>query len=381
MGTVIVVEGADRLGKTTAIDAIAKNAADPCIVKFTGPPAGADSETGAQLMLDEAEHFYGIASDLSAVHDYVILDRSHVGEAVYGPLFERGKPDWLRGFHRKFNKKFRPIYFLISGKPYRPEPNPVLAEHDKEIQDGFKEFFAENKQKVLAVNNVSCDHLPLVLQKFAAAETFGEEAGLYDYTMHSPRLGSYIPKHPWARPHACAGGWSKPIAAQMPPVWNCALFGEAPGYKGCGITGIPFTKDRSGTMLRQIFYNTGVNLDFMYVSNVLHTTPPVNNSEAFRNSKALDEYEFNAPEKYAGPSWIGAELTMFKEEVIEAVSQSKDIISCGRVANNWLTKANSELDLGAKIIHIRHPASFLYEGNADKAEGYYKAILKDAWVV
>ncbi len=66
-----------------------------------------------------------------------------------------------------------------------------------------------------------------------------------------------------------------------------ALFvGEAPGYKGGDVTGVPFTRDRSGVRLQQLLIELGLSAETdprverprlrCFVTNVVRCNPPGN---------------------------------------------------------------------------------------------------------
>jgi DNA polymerase len=77
-------------------------------------------------------------------------------------------------------------------------------------------------------------------------------------------------------------GQSKPVSG-LPSVF---LIGEAPGYKGGDLTGVPFTRDRSGVRLQRVLIELGLSEESnpylerprlrCYVSNVVRCNPPAN---------------------------------------------------------------------------------------------------------
>jgi len=71
-----------------------------------------------------------------------------------------------------------------------------------------------------------------------------------------------------------------------PPHSRVLFVGEAPGYKGGDLTGIPFTRDRSGVRLQQVLIDLGLSDEAgpraelpqlrCFVSNVVRCNPPSN---------------------------------------------------------------------------------------------------------
>jgi uracil-DNA glycosylase family 4 len=64
------------------------------------------------------------------------------------------------------------------------------------------------------------------------------------------------------------------------------FIGEAPGYKGGDLTGVPFTRDRSGVRLQRVLIELGLSLESdpyvkqprlcCFVTNVVRCNPPAN---------------------------------------------------------------------------------------------------------
>lgn len=52
--------------------------------------------------------------------------------------------------------------------------------------------------------------------------------------------------------------------------------GEAPGRFGCDITGVPFTKDRSGELFQEMLRAVGLTKNDVYVTNIVKCCPPNN---------------------------------------------------------------------------------------------------------
>ncbi|NJE42114.1 uracil-DNA glycosylase family protein [Thermococcus sp. GR6] len=110
------------------------------------------------------------------------------------------------------------------------------------------------------------------------------------------------------------------------------LVGEAPGRKGCGLTGICFYRDASGMLLRKALFSLGINPDFVYITNVVKCNPPGNKLKGF------DEREL---------SLLQRELEILKPKAIFAI---------GRTAEKALKR------LGFDATYLRHPAWYVRRG-------------------
>lgn len=76
---ILVIEGPDGAGKTTLLDEIADKLVGPVTRIGCGPPAN-DAESEYRSLVDR----------VLQLNTHVLIDRSHLGESVYGPVL-RGK--------------------------------------------------------------------------------------------------------------------------------------------------------------------------------------------------------------------------------------------------------------------------------------------------
>jgi hypothetical protein len=94
-----IIEGVDGVGKTTIVKELANrlhalSGQHPVVIHCTGPCTWSDDKNGFQY-----EQYLRLVEDIiPAVIDKsdIILDRSHVGEGVYGVIHRGAKPEYLR---------------------------------------------------------------------------------------------------------------------------------------------------------------------------------------------------------------------------------------------------------------------------------------------
>ncbi|GAI86895.1 unnamed protein product, partial [marine sediment metagenome] len=67
--------------------------------------------------------------------------------------------------------------------------------------------------------------------------------------------------------------WGKPTYGYGDIDSPTVFVGEAPGRDGCGYTGIPFTRDRSGKLYNWILNYLGVTLEDTYTTNIVKCWP------------------------------------------------------------------------------------------------------------
>ncbi|MFN4242699.1 MAG: uracil-DNA glycosylase family protein [Tepidisphaerales bacterium] len=91
-----------------------------------------------------------------------------------------------------------------------------------------------------------------------------------------PRLAAHARR---CRTVASAGWWRPVPGAGEPSAWLWVV-GLAPGAKGAGLTGVPFTRDASGVFLRGALQRAGVDEREVYMSNAVRCVPPGNRPSA-----------------------------------------------------------------------------------------------------
>lgn len=119
--------------------------------------------------------------------------------------------------------------------------------------------------------------------------------------------------------------------------------GEAPGQDGCDITGIPFTKDRSGEFFQSMLNIVGWNKDQVYVTNMVKCCPKFNRTPAF--------YEVDNCSKFL---WL--EIAVVNPKLIVLMGKTPIhyfLPTVNSVINVW--DKRYEID-GRRFTVIPHPA-------------------------
>jgi DNA polymerase len=100
------------------------------------------------------------------------------------------------------------------------------------------------------------------------------------------------------------------------------FIGEAPGRHGADLTGLPFTGDKSGRILRAILRELGLLADGQpacFLTNVVRCCPPGNRTP--RRSEVAH-----------CASWLDAELAALEPRIVVPVGR----LALGAVAARWL---------------------------------------------
>lgn len=134
---------------------------------------------------------------------------------------------------------------------------------------------------------------------------------------------------------------------------NSIMFvGEAPGEAGCGITGIPFTNDKSGQLFNWILERYGKTMGDIYTTNIVKCCP-------MRNRTPTRDETRNCAVRY-----LYEEIKLIKP---------RRLVALGKTAFNQLQSRGA--------IYIPHPAYAIRNGAVPgnrAAEIYslnYKVIL------
>ncbi len=144
------------------------------------------------------------------------------------------------------------------------------------------------------------------------------------------------------------------------------FIGEAPGYKGGDLTGIPFTRDRSGLRLQRVLIELGLSEETdprleqprlcCFITNVVRCNPPANRTP----SRA----EVNNCLPY-----LWEELALIEPRIVVPVGNVAARAVFPRILNLQappITRAHARVFArdGQQVVPMRHPARI---SNADLA--------------
>jgi thymidylate kinase len=156
----IIIEGQDRCGKDTLINNIIKEYKIPFQVLHYYANRGKDYKTfGSDL--------YNNMFDIFHQQQFVIANRAHLGEKVYGPLYRKQNGDYIDSIEKKFNTKSILLIVLVD------EPENLIARDDgdshsidSDLKLKEKELFTKayedstiKEKMIININNLDEDQV------------------------------------------------------------------------------------------------------------------------------------------------------------------------------------------------------------------------------
>ncbi len=113
----IIVEAPDNCGKSTLIKNLIKHYKFPFqVLHYYANPGPNYKKFGRELYEGMFQIFHQ--------NPYVIADRSHLGESVYGPIYRNQSGDYIFGIEKKFNTSEIILIVLVD------EPENLIARED-----------------------------------------------------------------------------------------------------------------------------------------------------------------------------------------------------------------------------------------------------------
>jgi uracil-DNA glycosylase family 4 len=144
------------------------------------------------------------------------------------------------------------------------------------------------------------------------------------------------------------------------------FIGEAPGYKGGDLTGIPFTRDRSGLRLQRMLIELGLSEETdprlqqprlrCFITNVVRCNPPANRTPSRAEANNCLPY-------------LWQELALIQPRIVVPVGNVAARALFPRILNQPappITQAHARVFArgGLQVVPMRHPARI---SNADLA--------------
>lgn len=129
---VLIIEGVDNTGKDSLINEISKHFNKTKIYHFISP-SSYDSSSNDPVLTQKKQFssfFDNIRKDLKNDKiELIILNRSHLGEYVYGPLYRDSNPNWIfEEFEKKYEDVLEQTSLVLLTSP---------ANHSIKYDDGF----------------------------------------------------------------------------------------------------------------------------------------------------------------------------------------------------------------------------------------------------
>jgi len=370
--TMVIIEGPDNIGKTQlAIKLATQN------LEYYHFGANKSEKEGKKYNMDWAESVFKNPRDL-------ILDRSFLGEFVYGPLFRKYKPDYLRELMRTLEKSYNIFIIILYAENdfYKrlniklkedTEEDYASAHHAHNISRKFVELLSReelgNCYKMIfnLTNYKSLDILQktvtLFVEKFLKKQHNSHLPFRgYHYTafdMHH-KVFWYGDRQP--NPFCCPEFSCCPLASEnpshkepIPSTGNISnpkfvFVGEAPGNLGAAITGIPFYHDISGTLFRNALFHSKLSEAEVMITNPIKCAPYQNCLKGYTYKKL--------------PCVLS-----FGKELIQYTKHNVPVVALGRTAEGILKKNRIEHRF------IYHPSYFIRMGKRKEFIHEFKEVI------
>ena len=398
MKKVIIIEGADNVGKTTLSKFLAEafSLFKPTIV-HCGPPPG----DGQSALKFQQQYLRRTMVEVKAEEGLEIWDRSIVGECVYGPLYRKydhqAYEDALTIALQEAGRFIFNIVIYTNGEVYdrlkvkrKGDEKEVyqLPTEAPRISARFVDVFSKLSLKytlyVNCANYESFDERNGYIMKRVRAWLHHKPyehlmTDNYSHTFFNPNQMMWkegVGFRKWrydcvdyeeenchiGRDHEKSARFGKNMHK---PTSACGAIhnvkyifvGEAPGQEGCGKLGIPFYDDRSGNLMQTTLDRLGIHPTHYYMTNAVKCCP---------NGNQLGQYVDNHNRRTLEC------VVRLKEEIlyVKEKSPKAKIIALGKVAGYELAR------LGIEFLSVYHPAYYLRMGVSDDFHRELKVVVE-----
>ena len=401
MRKVVIIEGADNLGKTTLCNELVNTITKLKRVRHSGPPT-MKGEAALREQLQTLKAEVGRILDKESDDEYEVWDRSIFGEAVYGPLFRAGQYN-----HKKYlnalieacediAQRVLVIVLYTDGEWYERQRIKRKLDEEKVYQQ---------REMAATIGTAFIDTvtaLPLKYRLFINCRNYESFALRNKYILK--RVQAWVKNTQYERyqsddyqqvffnedqmlwqhgvgfienPYACTAFKEKTCAigndhrkfAQFGetfrrPTSACGsitnvryiFVGEAPGHKGCGKLGVPFYNDASGNLMQDALDRLRIVPTQYYMTNTVKCCPKNNDLAMYGSSSTRHVYEC---------------VGRLKDEIlyVQAKNPSAKVIAIGKVAGQELARIG--IDHGLSY----HPAYYLRIGRREDFERDFRKVL------
>lgn len=157
----IIIEGTDRTGKDTLVNQLMEN--NVTIKRHWGYPKGETNEEKTLYQKKSFKREFDIYKDFkenSLNNVFMIWNRSHIGEFVYGTIYRNSNPnDWVWKLEKDYEFNVNDIYLIllyadpefVTSKDDGNSYSSSIEDKAKEINaflDAFENSLIKNKLKI-----------------------------------------------------------------------------------------------------------------------------------------------------------------------------------------------------------------------------------------
>ena len=176
---IVIVEGLDRCGKSTLIKHIRKHIlTNPktTSIHCSSPPSGSHSDWSK-------DHYTSLLKTIALLNNDgwdIILDRSHLGEDVYGPLFRNQEAKYIYDLENEFFNNIDVRLILLIDDPIKllerddgDSPTANVSQIQSVLDTFLKAFNQSNisNKKVINISDIGgFTYLNTIVQEFINAD-------------------------------------------------------------------------------------------------------------------------------------------------------------------------------------------------------------------